>query len=196
MLSTGFFREALADEMRPGTAPLIVFEGMVTNERTGRRRASVKVYGVDGRFWKFHGAVEPEIAARGALLTTSLEAELEAQEGDGILLRVERPSEVSRGSLHGMKEDVGRTIRLTAQPGLNETGLPEFSITPSQESVSAIFVPLARLQRDLEQAERVNTLLLQGPSREDSRHCSARNLPLWRISPFACVQSIRPASSR
>ncbi len=93
------------------------------------------------------------MSARGALLTASLEAELEAQEGDGILLRVERPSEVSRGSLHGMKEDVGRTIRLTAQPGLNETGLPEFSITPSQESVSAIFVPLARLQRDLEQAE-------------------------------------------
>jgi ABC-type lipoprotein release transport system permease subunit len=166
LVSTGFFREDLAEEMVPGSAPLVVFEGMVTNERTGLRRAGVQVYGVDGRFWKFHGAAAPEVSSRGALLTESLEAELQAEEGDGVLLRVERPSEVSRGSLHGIKEDVGRTIRLTAEPGLAGTGLPEFSIYPRQESVAAIFVPLARLQRDLEQAGRVNAVLVQGSSRD------------------------------
>jgi ABC-type lipoprotein release transport system permease subunit len=143
---------------------------MVTNERTGLRRAGVQVYGVDGRFWSFHGASEPEMSARGALLTESLAAELEATEGDSVLLRVERPSPVSRGSLHGLKEDVGKTIRLTAQSyqaGLAATGLPEFSIYPRQESIPAIFVPLARIQRDLEQPGRVNTILVQGSSKDD-----------------------------
>jgi ABC-type antimicrobial peptide transport system permease subunit len=110
------------------------------------------------------------MSPRGALLTESLEAELETMEGDSVLLRVERPSEVSRGSLHGIKEDFGRTIRLTAQPfqaGLAATGLPEFSIYPRQESIPAIFVPLARLQRDLGQAGRVNTILVQGSSKDD-----------------------------
>jgi len=167
VVSSGFFRDDLAEEMLPGSAPLVVFEGMVTNERTGRRRAGVQVYGVDGRFWKFHGGNEPEMSSRGALLTESLEAELETVEGDSVLLRVERPSEVSRGSLHGIKEDVGRTIRLTVEPGLATTGLPEFSIYPRQESVPAILVPLARLQRDLGQAGRVNTILIQGSSKDD-----------------------------
>ncbi len=166
VISTGFFDEGL-ERIDPGSAPLILFEGMVTNERTGRRRAGVQVFGVDSRFWKFHGANEPQISSRGALLTESLESELEALPGDGVLLRVERPSQVSRGSLHGMKEDVGRTIRLTAEPGLSATGLPEFSIYPSQESVAAIFVPLARLQRDLGQRDRVNALLVQGASRDE-----------------------------
>jgi len=167
LISSGFFREALAEEMLPGSAPLVVFEGMVTNERTGSRRAGVQVYGVDGRFWRFHGANEPEMSARSALLTESLEAELEAVQGDSLLLRVERPSEVSRGSLHGIKEDVGRTFRLTAEPGLIATGLPEFSIYPRQESVAAIFIPLGRLQRDLGQTDRVNAVLVQGSSKED-----------------------------
>ena len=167
VVSNGFFREALAEEMLPGSAPLVAFEGMVENERTGLRRAGVQVYGVDGRFWTFHATNEPEMSPRGALLTESLEAELETMEGDSVLLRVERPSEVSRGSLHGIKEDVGRTIRLTAQFGLAATGLPEFSIYPRQESISAIFVPLARLQRDLGQAGRVNTILVHGSSKDD-----------------------------
>jgi putative ABC transport system permease protein len=167
VVSSGFFREGLAEEIHPGSAPLVVFEGMVTNERTGRRRAAVQVYGVDGRFWKFHGANDPGMSPRGALLTESLEAELEVVEGDGVLLRVERPSEVSRGSLHGIKEDVGRTIRLTAEAGLAATGLPEFSIYPSQGSVPAILVPLARLQRDLEQAGGVNTILVQGSTNDE-----------------------------
>jgi ABC-type lipoprotein release transport system permease subunit len=166
VMSSGFFRETLAEEMFPGAAPLVAFEGMVTNERTGLRRAGVQVYGVDGRFWKFHGASEPDIPARGALLTASLEAELEVAKGDGLLLRAERPSEVSRGSLHGIKEDVGRTIRLTAQSGLAATGLSEFSIYPRQESVAALFLPLARIQRDLEQRDRVNVILVQGASKD------------------------------
>ncbi len=170
VVSSGFFREELAEEMLLGSAPLVVFEGMVENERTGSRRAGVQVYGVDGRFWKFHGASAPEMSPRSALLTESLEAELETVEGDGLLLRVERPSEVSRGSLHGIKEDVGRTIRLTVQPfqaGLAATGLLEFSIYPRQESVPAIFVPLARLQRDLGQAGRVNTVLVRGSTKDE-----------------------------
>ena len=167
VVASGFFREDLAEEMLPGAAPLVVFEGMVANERTGLRRAGVQVYGVDGRFWKFHGAAEPEMSSRSALLTESLEAELQVVEGDGLLLRVERPSEVSRGSLHGIKEDVGRTIRLNAKAGLADTGLPEFSIYPKQESVAAIFVPLARIQRDLEQTARVNAVLVQGSSKDE-----------------------------
>jgi ABC-type lipoprotein release transport system permease subunit len=163
ILASGFFREELASELPGNQAPLVAFQGMVTNPETGARRADVQVFGVDERFWSFHGAKDPEIRAREALLTSSLAEELGAVEGDAVLLRVEKSSEVARGSLHGSKEDVGRTIRLSVRSGLEATGLPEFSIYPRQESVPALFVTLARLQRDLEQEGRVNAVLLSGP---------------------------------
>src|SRR6266849_183589 len=64
VISTGFFRDALADDLRADTAfptafdsmaPLIVFEGAVSEQASGRRASRVAVYGVDDRFWRFHG---------------------------------------------------------------------------------------------------------------------------------------------
>src|SRR5215467_1417920 len=61
--STGFFREKLADEMQAdprfidsfgGACPLIVFSGVVSDQKSGHRASGVQVYGVDERFWKFH----------------------------------------------------------------------------------------------------------------------------------------------
>ena len=64
VVSTGFFREALADELRAdegfatsftGICPLVVVQGSVTDQTTNRRVLRVTVYGVDERFWSFHG---------------------------------------------------------------------------------------------------------------------------------------------
>src|SRR5262252_4603856 len=51
--STGFFREALAADL--GATPLIATPGVVTEQGSGRRASGVQVYGVDDRFWRFHG---------------------------------------------------------------------------------------------------------------------------------------------
>src|SRR5262249_33780827 len=58
--SAGFFREDLADAIAPdltsgAVCPLIAVEGAVTNQTSGRRVSHVQVYGVDDRFWRFHG---------------------------------------------------------------------------------------------------------------------------------------------
>src|SRR6266699_3473994 len=53
IIGSGFFREALADSFS-GACPLIAMEGLVINDRGDSRAAHVSVYGVDGRFWKFH----------------------------------------------------------------------------------------------------------------------------------------------
>ena len=156
IVANTFFRDALAEEIGPDTVPLIAFEGMLTHEASGRRRAKVQVYGVDARFWAFHGVADPELSDRGAALTPSLMEELGSASGDSLLLRVEQPSAVSRGSLHGFKENTGRTIRLTQEAAVAR----EFSLYPQQDSVKAVFLPLSRLQSDLGQEGSVNTILL------------------------------------
>src|SRR5690242_3150471 len=59
--SPGYFREALAADLSArgvAAAPLIATRGVITHEPSGRHATAVLVYGVDDRFWKFHG-VEP-----------------------------------------------------------------------------------------------------------------------------------------
>lgn len=176
--STNFFRERLADELQAdpqfaqafsGACPIIVLNGLVTDEQSRRRASGVQVYGVDDRFWKFHA--RPEVnedvkapAERDVLLSPDLARELGAAAGQSILLRIEKPSAIPAGSLHGRKDDLGRTIRLTARETLAAPNLGEFSLRPSQGAVRAIFVSLARLQKDLDQIGKVNTILLSETS--------------------------------
>jgi putative ABC transport system permease protein len=151
------FREQLAAEV-PGAAPVFVMQGVVTHEKDGRRASKIAVYGVDDRFFQFNGYAQHAPSGLEAQLTPALARELGAQPDDSILLRVEKPSAIPRESLQGRKEDSGRTLRLTA------TGAAlEFALQPSQGDVSAIFVSLRRLQRELAQPSRVNTLLLPSP---------------------------------
>jgi putative ABC transport system permease protein len=155
--SAQFFREVLSRDV-PGSAPLIVLQGMVTHERDHRRAANVAIYGVDERFWSFHGAAVQ--GGNDAYLSLALARELGAQAGGAILVRVEKPSAIPLESLHGRKEDPGRTIRFNIASALDAKQLGEFSLRPTQGDVFAVFVPLRRLQRDLAEANRVNTLLL------------------------------------
>jgi putative ABC transport system permease protein len=143
----GFFREELAAAFQPA-APVIAMDGVVEREASGQRAAAVQVYGVE---------------SSQVLFTAALARELGAQPGDEILLRIPKPSAIPLESLHGRKDDVGKTIRLT----LGRTVDPrhEFSLRPQQGDVRAVYLPLARLQRDLNQPGKINTILVGRASR-------------------------------
>ncbi|MYN68258.1 MAG: ABC transporter permease [Acidobacteria bacterium] len=148
-------------------APVVAVEGFVTHQSSGRRASAVQVYGVDERFWAFHG-LDPAAFALGrnaALVSSGLAGELEAAPEDALLVRVEKPSAVPLSSLHGRRDDVGRTLRLGIERVLDAAELGEFSFRPQQGLARSVFVSLERLQGELEQEGRVNTLLLgHGPA--------------------------------
>jgi putative ABC transport system permease protein len=158
--SPGFFREQLGTDLG---APLIALEGVVTHEPSRRRAGNVKVYGVDERFWRFNGVTSVSFDAdqnRTALLSEGLASELGTQPGDSLLLRIEKHSDIPVESLHGRKDDPGKTIRLNASGTLSRASLGEFSLQPQQGTVHAIFVPLRFLQKELTREGQVNTILL------------------------------------
>jgi putative ABC transport system permease protein len=169
LVSSGFFREALAATLKIGqgrttigdVAPMIVMQGLVSEQGTGRRASRVNVYGVDNRFWTFHGVQgRTGPAAREAFVSRALANDIGASAGGTILVRVERPSAIPIESLHGQKEDPGQTVRLTVAAILDRAELGEFSVRPQQGEVRAVFVPMTRLQQDFEQPAKVNTLLI------------------------------------
>jgi putative ABC transport system permease protein len=170
-----FFREELAAELQAhdqfassfnSACPLIALAGVVTRDGGGgdsknnARAGGVQVYGVDDRFWKFHGLDVQTPEGNDLLLSRALAQELGAQAGETIILRIEKPSDIPAESLHGRKDDLGRTVRFTMRQSLAAGSLGEFSLRPQQGAVRAVFVPLQKLQRNLEQEGKANVILL------------------------------------
>ena len=175
--SDRFFREALAEELQSregfdshivATSPIVYLRGILIHERSGLRTHNVEVYGVDDRFWRFHAL--PELSGptgRNVFLGAGLAAELSAAPGDTVLLRLEKQDGVPKESVFGQREDTGRTLRLQCERVLSPGELGEYSLEPSQGQVSAIFVPLARLQRDLDQPASANMILASAADPSD-----------------------------
>ena len=166
-----FFREQLAGDLQSHkqfaadgfqtTCPLIELEGAVSHGTSGRRAGGVRVYGVDERFWRFHGRDGRSVPQnREVFVSDSLARELESRSGDSLLIRIEKPSVIPVESLHGRKEDLGRTLRLTMSAALPADALGEFSVQPQQTPVRAVFVSLRLLQKELDQESKVNTILI------------------------------------
>ena len=184
--SAGFFREALTDDVREargfattfqGAAPLVVMPGFVTAQESGLRVGDVRVYGVDERFWAFHNAPREGPSDRDAFLSPALARELNVQLEGSVLVRVQRPSDLPLESVHGRKDDLGRTLRLTVRAVLPPAAMGEFSLEAQQADVRAVFVPLAALQRELEVGARVNTILVAGGAeRTDAELASLEDL--------------------
>src|ERR1035438_2740887 len=151
----GFFREELAEEMRPAGAPLIVLEGLVAHEASGKRANGVQAYGVDERLCKIQGLPGRGPRGREVLLSAALARELVAAANDTILLRIPKFSAIPLETLHGRKEDLGKTLRLSMSGVMQRP----FSLRAQQGEVRAVYVALANLQREIVQPGRVNTIV-------------------------------------
>ncbi len=161
------FLDTLGDRMLAGmsanvgaTVPLFALQGVVSHQATGSRAGTVSVYGVDARFFQFHGVTADAPVGNDVWLSPDLADELGAAESDAVILRVARPTDIPVDSLQGRRDDIGRSMRLRVKGRLDAASMGEFSLSPSQGPVRAIFVDLARLQRDLDQAGRANAVLV------------------------------------
>jgi ABC-type antimicrobial peptide transport system permease subunit len=174
MAGTSFFREQLAADLQTqpqfnsgfiGAAPLIALPGVATHSDNQRRAGNVQIYGVDERFWQFHGQSQTiNNDSDDVFISEALARELEGKVEDAVIVRIEKPTAIPVESLHGRKEEAGITLRSTVRQILPAASLGEFSLQPQQGAVRAVFVSLKRLQRQLEQDDKANVILLSAKS--------------------------------
>ncbi|HXE79870.1 MAG TPA: FtsX-like permease family protein, partial [Vicinamibacterales bacterium] len=169
ILGETFFREQLASDIADrasdgrvtGAVPMIAVEGIVSHATGGRRAGAVQVFGVDDRFWRFHGVEDVSgPGRRDVYLSPELAREIEAGEGDPVLLRVRHVSDIPASALQGRRDDLGRSFRAIARRVLDTDRLGEFSLTLGQSAVRSVFVPLERLQQELAKEGQANIVLL------------------------------------
>ncbi len=167
---TSFFRAQLATDLQAqpqfaanfnAVCPLIALPGVATHGDNQRRAGGVQIYGVDERFWQFHGQAQtlnPD--SDDVFISEGLARELAGKVEDAVIVRIEKPTAIPVESLHGRKDEAGITLRSTIRKILSADSLGEFSLQPQQGSVRAVFVSLKRLQRQLEQDDKANVILL------------------------------------
>jgi hypothetical protein len=167
--STGYFRDVLGAELEAeprfsaafeAASPIVALRGVATHATSRRRAGDVQVYGVDERFWTFHGLEAPEIGAREALVSEPLAAELGAAEGDAVVVRLHGATDVPGSSLFGRRDEPARGMRLTVKGVRTREDLGELALRPRAGGVRAVYVPLRALQRTLDQPGRANVLLV------------------------------------
>ena len=167
--ATALFTETLARRIEAapelqstwtGAVPVLALEGVVVEQRSGRRAGSVQVFGVDNRFWMFHGVKGvsgPD--GRSAFLSAALARELGVTAGDALLLRIQKPSAIPAGVLQGKRDEPGRAVRLNTARVLSRDELGDFSPRPQQRDARTLFVSLGRLQRDVDLPGRIDMML-------------------------------------
>jgi len=86
--SDRFFRDELGAAVAPPsgetsarTSPIIHLPGVLAHARASRRTREVQVYGVDERFWRFHGIARSGPDGRAALVGADLAAALDNTPG-------------------------------------------------------------------------------------------------------------------
>lgn len=168
--SSGFFREQLAADLQKQqqfasaglttAVPLIALPGTITHEASRRVGSDIRVYAVDEKFWAFQNRQNQGPQNREILVSDSLATELGSHPGDSLLLRLQTPNEIPVESLYSRKEELGRTLRLNMRDALSREALGEFSVQPQQGATRAVFVSLKMLQRELQQEDRANLILI------------------------------------
>lgn len=164
LIARNYFPADLADAFEEGfrAAPLIALEGAAIHQKSAKRAGKVAIFGVDDRFYRFHGAAAQAPRRRGAWLSPALAREFGAAAGDSVLLKMEEPASIPREFLQGRREEAAKTVRFVVEAPVTPPAQPEFSLAPSQGELRAVYVSLDFLARELKQEGRANTILLAG----------------------------------
>jgi ABC-type antimicrobial peptide transport system permease subunit len=165
-----FFRSDLADafesaeikQKRPLKSFSVLFmPGVTTKADSSARVNKVQIFGVNQAFWKIGRStvVNDEIAPNQAWLNESLAAALKVEVGDEIILRIPKPSALSRDFAVTPKTDDGLVLRLKVQKVLSGDEFGDYSPINGVTSPNNIFVSQKELQALLGSNASANLIL-------------------------------------
>jgi putative ABC transport system permease protein len=179
-----FFRAEIAGdvalETKALTAPVALLRGTATAQTpSGDTRANgVQVLGVTPSFWTLGNTAPPFLSEEAAVLNDILARRLGVKVGDEVLLRVDKPSLLSRDAPLSTVEDATVPIRLRVSRIVADREFGRFSLAANQTPPLNVFVPLNVIQKKLGIEGRANCLLVGG--RNDTISPGQATAALWK----------------
>jgi len=166
-----FFRAelaaGLASDLKAPVAPIMMLRGTAANDTSEARAGRVQILGVDERFWKLgpathHSPLTTHQTQDGVILNDRLARTLGVRVGDEVLLRVDKPSLLSRDAPLSTIEDSSIALRLPVAAIVGDAGFGRFSLEANQVPPLNAFLPLGLLQHQVGLRGRANVLLVGG----------------------------------
>jgi ABC-type lipoprotein release transport system permease subunit len=172
LISTGYFREGLADDLagRPefrvyfaAAVPAIITAGAATNPESSATVPRVALVGVDARFQQIGDAGGPlRLDGRQAAINRALAEDLNLVVGAALIVAVPRPGAAPADSLFGRRkrDETVEKLRVTVAAILPDQGLSRFSLRSDRVRPRNVFVALPWLQEQLKHKGLANTILV------------------------------------
>jgi putative ABC transport system permease protein len=161
-----FFRAELANELvaklNTTVAPVLKIQGMISNDDGTKRANKVEVLGIDVRFFKVGAEHDPfnDNWESAVVLNEPLASRLNVGPCDEIVLRIEKPSVMSRDIPLTPDSDMSIAFRLKVKAIATESEFGRFSLQANQVASLNVFVPLQWLQETLDRGAQANMLLV------------------------------------
>jgi len=177
-LQMGLRQMGLAVPNSPPVAPALQLPAVATTGDDSARANHVQVLGVDRRFWLLSRQVPPfarfvagsgwlsdtvgpnPIPPGAVVLNEPLASQLRAKVGQEVLLRVQKPSQLSADAPLAPEEHATTALRLHVQAIVTEEQAGRFSLQASQVAPLNAFVALPYLQERLRMPNCANLLLV------------------------------------
>jgi len=153
-----WFTEKLAQDAK--ATPLVLAIGSAS-ATTGKARVNaVQVLGIDDTFWKL-GPSDKAVALKSGELAVnaSLASKLGVKVGDTIIVRMEKPSALSRDAPLSGSTNSDVALRRTIAAIVSADDFGSFQLAASQITPDSAFLPLKDLQGQIEQEGKVNAML-------------------------------------
>ncbi len=178
------FRVQLAGD---GMAALLQLPATAVASDASARANHVQLLGVTSAFWQL--AQQPpalgNLPPDAVVLNDPLAQQLNAKTGDTILLRVEKPSLLSRDAPVSPQEDYSVAMRLKVQAVVSDEQFGRFSLQANQVAPFNAFVNLTQLQKIIGQTNRANLLLrasTENPSADPANDANQFLRDHWQLA--------------
>ncbi len=177
-----FFREELAaeiaTELHAPVAPVALLRGTAAID--DRRAGRVQIIGVDERFGTLSpSGTGPNPGPDSVVLNDRLATSLHVKEGDEVLLRIDKPSLLSRDAPLSTVSDAAVALRITVSGIVNDQDFGRFGLDANQIPPLTAFVPIRLLQKTVGLERRAN-LLLVGKASDHAIKAADATTALWK----------------
>ncbi len=153
-----WFTENLA--RKSGNVPMIIANGSITAASGSARVNAAQVLGIDDTFWRLSPSGKTfALKQDEVLINAAMAAKLNAKTGDAVVIRLEKPSALSRDAPLSGSTTSDITLRRTVAGIVSAEDFGAFQLIASQLTPDTVFVPLSDLQKQVEMDGRCNALM-------------------------------------
>src|SRR5438093_2515496 len=184
---------------REPVTTLLQLPATATSEDDSARANRVQVFGVQDSFWSFGQSPSQRTSpSSGAVLfNEALAAQLRAKAGDTVVLRLHKPSALSRDAVITPRDDTSLALRLTVQGVVTGPELGNLNLATTPTPPLNAFVRLVDLAQAAVVPGRAN-LLLAASAERLAEPSSVQKVRRWLARQFARFGSswqagVRPA---